>query len=290
MKPIDELTFIDDYMFGEVMKSKEICIGVLERLTGLEIEDIEYPELQKSLKPGDETHGIRLDVYVKNRDAVYDIELQNKHYNALGKRMRFYQSLIDADSLLKGADYEALPKTIIIFICTTDPFSLGLPKYTFRTTCAESDMLNLDDNAEKIIYNASAYADVSNSELGAFLRFVSEDKSSDSFTEKLKERVYGIKADEIFRKEYMGMGIWESDIRKEAVKEGYEAGVAQGMELGMEQGIAQGLEQGLERGIEQGGYNAKIEDAKAMLADGMDINLIAKYTGLTVETIKAELG
>ena len=110
MKPIDELTFIDDYMFGEVMKSKEICIGVLERLTGLEIEDIEYPELQKSLKPGYEIHGIRLDVYVKNRDTVYDIELQNKHYNALGKRMRFYQSLIDADSLLKGTDYEDLPK------------------------------------------------------------------------------------------------------------------------------------------------------------------------------------
>ena len=36
-------------------------------------------------------------------------------------------------------------------------------------------MLNLDDNAEKIIYNASAYADVSDRELGAFLRFVSED-------------------------------------------------------------------------------------------------------------------
>ena len=265
MKPIDELTFIDDYMFGEVMKSKEICIGVLERLTGLEIEDIEYPELQKSLKPGYETHGIRLDVYVKNRDAVYDIELQNKHYNALGKRMRFYQSLIDADSLLKGADYEDLPRTIIIFICTTDPFNLGLPKYTFRTTCAESDSLNLDDNAEKIIYNASAYADVSDRELGAFLRFVSEDKSSDSFTEKLKERVYGIKADEIFRKEYMSMGIWESDIRKEATKEGYEAG------------------------MEQGQYNTRIENAKAMLADGMDVNLVSKYTGLSVETIKAEL-
>ena len=55
----------------------------------------------------------------------------------------------------------------------------------------------------------------------------------------------------------------------------------------MEQGIAQGLEQGLERGIEQGGYNAKIEDAKAMLADGMDINLVAKYTGLPVETIES---
>ena len=167
MKPIDELTFIDDYMFGEVMKSKEICIGVLERLTGLEIEDIEYPELQKSLKPGYETHGIRLDVYVKNRDAVYDIELQNKHYNALGKRMRFYQSLIDADSLLKGTDYEDLSRTIIIFICTTDPFSLGLPKYTFKTTCAESDSLNLDDNVEKIIYNASKYEGVEDKDLKA---------------------------------------------------------------------------------------------------------------------------
>ena len=290
MKPIDELTFIDDYMFGEVMKSKEICIGVLERLTGLEIEDIEYPELQKSLKPGYETHGIRLDVYVKNRDTVYDIELQNKHYNALGKRMRFYQSLIDADSLLKGTDYEDLPRTIIIFICTTDPFSLGLPKYTFRTTCKESDMLNLDDNAEKIIYNASAYADVSDRELGAFLRFVSEDKSSDSFTEKLKERVYGIKTDEIFRKEYMGMGIWESDIRKEATKEGYEAGIAKGLEQGIAQGLEQGLTQGLERGIEQGIYKKSIEDAKAMLADNMDVNLVAKYTGLSVETIESELG
>ena len=65
------------------------------------------------------------------------------------------------------------------------------------------------------------------------------------------------------------MGIWESDIRKEATKEGYEAGVAQGIERGL--------------------YEARIENAKAMLADGMDVNLVAKYTGLSVETIKAEL-
>ncbi len=67
--------------------------------------------------------------------------------------------------------------------------------------------------------------------------------------------------------EYMGMGIWESDIRKEATKEGYEAGVAQGMERGQ--------------------YEAKIENAKAMLADGMELNLVAKYTGLPLETIES---
>ena len=70
--------------------------------------------------------------------------------------------------------------------------------------------------------------------------------------------------------EYMSMGIWESDIRKEATKEGYEAGVAQGLERGL--------------------YEARIENAKAMLADGMDVNLVAKYTGLSVETIESELG
>jgi len=41
--------------------------------------------------------------------------------------------------------------------------------------------------------------------------------------------------------------------------------------------------------LERGLYEARIENAKAMLADGMDVNLVAKYTGLSVETIKAEL-
>ena len=73
---------------------------------------------------------------------------------------------------------------------------------------------------------------------------------------------------------------------------GYEAGIAtglaQGLERGMEQGIARGLE--LTQGLEQGQYNTRIENAKAMLADNMDMNLVAKYVGLPVETIKAELG
>lgn len=29
-KAIDDLEFTDDYMFGEVLKNKEICIGVLK--------------------------------------------------------------------------------------------------------------------------------------------------------------------------------------------------------------------------------------------------------------------
>ena len=32
MKPIEELTFTDDFMFGHIMQNKEICKELLERL------------------------------------------------------------------------------------------------------------------------------------------------------------------------------------------------------------------------------------------------------------------
>ena len=153
MKPLDELTFIDDYMFGEVMKNKEICKGVLERLTHLKIRDIEYPELQKALKVGYESHGIRLDVYVKDSNKVYDIEMQAHRYDDLGSRTRFYQSLIDADSLLRGMDYKNLPESIIIFICKDDPFSDGIQRYTFRTKCDESESANFNRAVRKLQFS-----------------------------------------------------------------------------------------------------------------------------------------
>ena len=46
-KPVEELTFTDDFMFTKVMKNKSICKGLLERLLGIKISKIEYPEIQK---------------------------------------------------------------------------------------------------------------------------------------------------------------------------------------------------------------------------------------------------
>ena len=72
---------------------------------------------------------------------------------------------------------------------------------------------------------------------------------------------------------------------QQTIDEEKDIAFEEGVRQGVERGLAQGLEQGLERGL----YEARIENAKAMLADGMDVNLVAKYTGLSVETIKAEL-
>ena len=47
--------------------------------------------------------------------------LTNSHLHCR-KRTRYYQSMIDMDSLMKGQDYSELKDSYILFICKRDPF------------------------------------------------------------------------------------------------------------------------------------------------------------------------
>ena len=67
-----------------------------------------------------------------------------------------------------------------------------------------------------------------------------------------------------------------------AKQEGKQEGLAEGMEKGMEKGIEIGKAEGMEKGMNQKALNI----ARNMLADGVDINLIMKYSGLTQEQIE----
>ena len=75
-----------------------------------------------------------------------------------------------------------------------------------------------------------------------------------------------------------------------AKQEGLAEGMEKGMELGIEKGMKKGMEKGMEKGLEKGmkkGMNQKALDiARNMLADGVDIYLIMKYSGLTQEQIE----
>ena len=76
MKPIEELTFTDDYMFGYVMRNEEICKGLLERLLNIKIRRLEFPTLQKSIAPHYESKGVRLDVYVQDSTRVLTLKFK----------------------------------------------------------------------------------------------------------------------------------------------------------------------------------------------------------------------
>ncbi|MBR5966858.1 MAG: Rpn family recombination-promoting nuclease/putative transposase, partial [Treponema sp.] len=160
-KPVEQLTFADDGMFQAVLRDPQICAELVELLLGIKVKRVEYPELEKVIEPFYTTKGVRLDVYLKDEDKVIDVELQSYEQDALGKRTRYYQSMLDMDALMKGEDYENLKESYVLFICKYDPFKdkngkpFGLPRYTFRNFCEENNLVNLDDKSLKMFYNAT---------------------------------------------------------------------------------------------------------------------------------------
>ena len=71
----EELGISNDFLFGKVMQDAELCKELLQRiLPDLDIDHIEYPELQKTIKEDFDAKGIRLDAYVNDgKVTVYDI-------------------------------------------------------------------------------------------------------------------------------------------------------------------------------------------------------------------------
>ena len=78
---------------------------------------------------------------------------------------------------------------------------------------------------------------------------------------------------------------WEYEASKMAYRD-----IKNSIDTAKQEGLAEGMEKGMELGMKKGmkkGMNQKALDiARNMLADGVDINLIMKYSGLTQEQIE----
>ena len=67
--------------------------------------------------------------------------------------------------------------------------------------------------------------------------------------------------------------------------DGYEEGFDKGREDGLQVGLQQGLQRGIEQGLEQGAHQNKLETARNLLAEGVASQIVARCTGLPMETI-----
>lgn len=201
----EELSIANDFLFGKIMQNPELCKELLHRiLPDLKIDRIEYPELQKTIKPDMDARSVRLDVYVKDdKNTVYDIEMQVSDTKELPERSRYYQSMIDLQLIDKGQYYKKLNRSYIIFICPFDAFGKGRHIYTFENICKEDKNISMGDGAVKIFLNANGTQDDVSKELKAFLDYVSGKKPEDSFVEKLEEAVKEAKKNREWRHEYM---------------------------------------------------------------------------------------
>ena len=201
-----------------------------------------------------------------DKEITVLLEMQTTIQEDLPRRMRYYQSMIDVDSLISGCEYETLKESYIIFLCTKDPLGLGLPVYTFKTVCKEKSGFTLDDGVNKIFFNADAFASEKKLEIKDFLGYLCSGKPSDNFTEDIEQRVERLKINEIFRSDYMMDALPLHDARRAGLKEG--------------------IAMGEKRGLLAGERNAKTEATKNLLTMNLlTVEQIAAAEQLSVEEV-----
>ena len=271
----EDLTITDDFMFCKVMSDPDICKELLEILLHIKIERLKFQEPQKSFKLTSESRGIRLDVYVKDSNRVFDIELQTTNERNLELRTRYYQGVMDISELEKGEFFSNMKESYIIFICMFDPFGADMPIYTVKQTFAENEKLIFDDKTHKIFYNVKAFEKIANDvETKAFLEYLCKHQPTSKFTDTLERAVYRNRNNQNWRKDYMTLAYDLSLAAEKAFENGFSAGEERGISIGRNEGISLGAQQ------------AKLETAKSMKSEDIPVNTIARFTGLSPEEIE----
>ena len=246
MKTIDwdSLTFVNNYVFQEVLKNKKLCQYLIEKILHIQIKDIRYLIEERHINSARiSSKSIRLDVYVQNEEGtVLDIEMQVTGENStvhVGKdetavikglplHTRYYQSLISMDMLKRGMEYRELRQSYVIFICTFDPFGKGLPMYHFTYRCKEDDTLEMGDLTENIYLNAKAADKAEDAALSDFLSYIDSGKAGSKFTQAIDAETKRVRSDQDWRERFV---TWEMDLRimcEDAEKKGEEKGRLEG--------------------------------------------------------------
>lgn len=265
MKKIyEKLKFTDDFAFCHILKdNEEICKKVTELVTGRKVRKIINIQAQKSIKESLDGKGVRFDVFFEDEDSVYDIEMQTYNEGGLPQRARYYHSLGDLTSLKEGEEYGVIKNSFVIFICTFDPFGAGEYKYIAKSQIIDHPEILYDDGQETVfISSANALKNTAEedipSEMKAFLTYLQSSEATDDLTKLIDESLISLLDDTDRRSEYMTL----EEIKAIAKRIGKEEGLEEGHRLHAE------------------------NTARAMLADDLPIETIAKYTGLAPEEIE----
>lgn len=257
MKRYEELTFTDDFMFCRIMQyNEDICKDLIELIIGRKVGQIVSNDRQRPIEITPDGRGVRMDVYLEDdKNTVYNIEMQNGKLNNLPKRARYYQSMIDVDMFERGASYEELKNSYIIFINSSDPLGKGYPVYTIKNRCLENENVDYDDGTTKIFVNASCTCDIINAELRAFLSYLNMGNADSVLTHRINDKILEAKQNAGWKGEFM------------TLYEHYQIERSEGREEGRQEALAASVDAMVAK------LNMTIEEA----CDVLDID-IQKYT------------
>lgn len=255
-----------DYVFGKIMEDKETCKRFIEQTLDIKIRDLVYLEKQKTLDPAIDVKGIRLDVFVEDdQNTVYNIEMQSANHDALPKRSRYYQGVMDVESLNRGGSYKDLPKCFVIFVCSFDPFGKRHMKYTFTNQCEEVSNLALDDGTTKIFLNTKGKIYNVSRELQDTLRYLEEPIIRENSLQLARM------VDVQYRKA-MSDQKWRQDVKA--------------MEIRYQELLQEGRIEGRAEGRTEGRNDREMEIVLGMIEEGASDEMILKYLKISKERLE----
>ena len=306
----ERATLADNFIFCKVMTANpDLCKELLELLLNIKIERIEIPVAERSFKVDYDSKGIRFDVYVKDGTGrCFDIEIQTTNRTNLAKRARYYQGLMDVDSLVSGADYSELNESYVIFLCMEDAFGNGLPVYDFHQVCKQDSEVLLNDGTHKVFFNASKYDKMPTESLREFFKFLNGLNAASDFTDQLEQKVRYAKTNAQWRHRFM---TWEQEMRiqvkekseqlaktiaKEMVEDRVNAmradiekeakEMAKDLANEMVEDRVNAMRKDIEKEAKEMAVEKVEETAKKLLAKKIAPEVVAKCTGLSLEQVK----
>ena len=112
-KKYEELNFTDDFLFCKILTNHpELCRELAELIIGRKIGGIVRLDRQVPVEITADGRGVRFDVYLEDDlDTIYEIEMQTTPELEIGRRFRYYQGMIDLNSIERGTKYRELKRS-----------------------------------------------------------------------------------------------------------------------------------------------------------------------------------
>lgn len=151
---------MDDDFLTKCFEGNTECIELVLRIV-LDMPDLNVLDVRTQVFVENLLNrSVRLDVLATDSAGrKFNIEIQRADKGAGRKRARYNSSMMDANLLKKGEDFDNLPETYVVFITENDVMGKGKPLYQIERCILETG--ERFEDGTHILYVNGAYRDES---------------------------------------------------------------------------------------------------------------------------------
>ena len=205
---------MDDDFLTKCFEGNTECIELVLRIV-LDMSDLNVLDVRTQVFVENLLNrSVRLDVLATDSAGrKFNIEIQRADKGAGRKRARYNSSMMDANLMKKGEDFNNLPETYVVFITENDVMGKGIPLYQIERSILETG--ERFEDGTHILYVNGAYRD--ESPIGKLMHDFSCTDPSEMYYDVLADRV------KFFKESKEGIAVMckaMEDMRNQTLKEG----------------------------------------------------------------------